>query len=30
VPVYLLFEAGIIMSRIFAKKPEDPEAVSVK
>ena len=30
VPVYLLYEAGIIMSRIFAKKPEEPEAVSVK
>lgn len=30
VPVYLLFEAGIIMSRIFAKKSEDPEAASVK
>ncbi len=30
VPVYLLFEAGIIMSRVFAKKPEDAEAVSVK
>lgn len=30
VPVYLLYEAGIIMSRVFAKKPEEPEAVSVK
>lgn len=30
VPVYLLFEAGIIMSRIFAKKPEATEEVSVK
>jgi len=30
VPVYLLFEAGIIMSRIFAKKPEAIEEVSVK
>lgn len=28
VPVYLLYEAGIIMSRVFAKKPEDAEAVS--
>lgn len=28
VPVYLLYEAGIIMSRIFAKKPEEPEVVS--
>lgn len=28
VPVYLLYEAGIIMSRFFAKKPEDTEAVS--
>ena len=30
VPVYLLYEAGIIMSRVFAKKPEEAEAVSVK
>jgi len=30
VPVYLLFEAGIIMSRIFSKKPEEPEAAAVK
>jgi sec-independent protein translocase protein TatC len=30
VPVYLLFEAGIIMSRIFAKKPETTEEASVK
>jgi len=30
VPVYLLFEAGIIMSHIFAKKPEATEDVSVK
>jgi sec-independent protein translocase protein TatC len=30
VPVYLLFEAGIIMSRIFAKKPEATEEASVK
>lgn len=30
VPVYLLYEAGIIMSRVFAKKPEEPETVSVK
>ena len=30
VPVYLLFEAGIIMSRIFAKKPAATEEVSVK
>jgi sec-independent protein translocase protein TatC len=28
VPVYLLFEAGIIMARIFAKKPKDAEEVS--
>ena len=28
VPVYLLFEAGIIMARIFAKKPKDAEADS--
>ena len=27
VPVYLLFEAGIIMSRLFTKKPEEQEAV---
>ena len=30
VPVYILYELGIIMSRVFAKKPEEPEAVSVK
>jgi len=30
VPVYLLYEAGIIMSRIFARKPEEVEAASVK
>ncbi len=30
VPVYLLYELGIVMSRVFAKKPEEPEAVSVK
>ncbi len=30
VPVYLLYESGIILSRLFAKKPEEPEAVSVK
>ena len=28
VPVYLLFELGIIMSRVFTKKPEEPETVS--
>ncbi len=28
VPVYLLFEAGILMSRLFSKKPEETEAVS--
>jgi sec-independent protein translocase protein TatC len=28
VPVYLLYEAGIIMSRVFAKKRKDAEAVS--
>ena len=30
VPVYLLYEAGIIMARVFAKKPDEAEAVSVK
>jgi len=30
VPVYLLFELGIIMSRVFSKKPEAVEEVSVK
>ena len=30
VPVYLLYEAGLIMSRVFAKKREDEEAVSDK
>jgi sec-independent protein translocase protein TatC len=30
VPVYLVYEAGIIMARVFAKKPYDAEAVSVK
>lgn len=30
VPVYLLYEAGIIMSRVFAKKPEEVEAAPVK
>jgi len=30
VPVYLLFELGIIMSRVFSKKPEAAEEVSVK
>lgn len=28
VPVYLLFEAGILMSRLFSKKPEKAEVVS--
>lgn len=28
IPVYLLYEAGIVMSRIFTRKPEDTEAVS--
>ena len=28
VPVYLLFEAGIIMSRLLSKKPEEAEVVS--
>ena len=28
VPVYLLYEAGIIMSRAFTKKPEEAEVVS--
>jgi sec-independent protein translocase protein TatC len=27
VPVYLLYEAGIIMSRVFSKKPDDDEEV---
>ena len=27
VPVYLLFEIGIIMSRIFSRKPDDADAV---
>ena len=30
VPVYILYELGITMSRVFAKKPEEAEAVSVK
>ncbi len=30
VPVYILYELGIVMSRAFAKKPEEPETVSVK
>ena len=30
VPVYLLYEAGIIMSRFFSKKPEEEEPASVK
>lgn len=30
VPVYLLYEAGIIMSRVFARKAEEVEAASVK
>lgn len=30
VPVYILYELGIIMSRVFAKKPEDVEAAPVK
>jgi sec-independent protein translocase protein TatC len=25
VPVYLLYEAGIIMSRVFSKKPEETQ-----
>ena len=29
VPVYLLYEVGIIMSRVFSKKPDDDEAVEV-
>ena len=28
VPVYLLYELGIIMSRVFARKPQDEEASS--
>lgn len=28
IPVYLLYELGIIMSRIFAKKPGEPDAVT--
>lgn len=27
IPVYLLYEAGIIMSRVFSKKPEDADEV---
>ena len=30
VPVYLLYEAGIVMSRLFAKKPEEAETVTVE
>jgi sec-independent protein translocase protein TatC len=30
VPVYLLFEMGIIMSRAFSKKPEEAEAASTE
>lgn len=30
VPVYLLYEIGIMMSRVFARKPEEPETVSAK
>jgi len=30
VPVYLLYEAGIIMSRIFARKPEEVEAAGTE
>lgn len=30
VPVYLLYEAGIIMSRFFSKKPEEEDETSVK
>ncbi len=29
VPVYLLYEAGIIMARIFSKKPSDTEEVPI-
>jgi sec-independent protein translocase protein TatC len=29
VPVYLLYECGIIMSRIFTKKPEQTETVTI-
>jgi sec-independent protein translocase protein TatC len=28
VPVYLLYELGIIMSRVFAKKSKEPDAVT--
>ncbi len=30
VPVYLLYEAGIIMSRVFAKKPEEAEVIETE
>jgi sec-independent protein translocase protein TatC len=30
IPVYLLYEGGIIMSRLFTKKPEEVETVTVE
>lgn len=30
IPVYLLYESGIVMSRFFAKKPTEAEAVSTE
>jgi len=30
IPVYLLYEGGLIMSRLFARKPEEPETVTVE
>ena len=30
IPVYLLYEGGIIMSRLFTKKPEEAETVTVE
>ncbi len=30
IPVYLLYEGGIVMSRLFTKKPEEAETVAVE
>jgi sec-independent protein translocase protein TatC len=30
IPVYLLYEGGIVMSRLFARKPEEAETVTVE
>jgi len=30
IPVYLLYEGGIVMSRLFTKKPEEAETVTVE